>query len=346
VKLSRESSRSLRDAIYDGFKTWDELEILCADCHRPLADITPPTTLPNAIHRLIEDCAARDTLEAFITCMQQSNPGNRLVVALDFTQLTEALSDDEVVEQGGGSTQFKQRLIETLVQLDQPGLHALAAEELVELLATASDREAKTLYLAVLGNVRVERPQPVMAALVAVMGKAMARLVGEGGRPPDLELDLDRTHLPRIDLGGLDLHEADIAFADLRHANLDDVNLTRARGYAVDISGAGFNSANLEEARLHFAVAVRARFHNARMISTFFKGASLNVAEFQQARLQGAHFEQADLTGAKFAQANVSDAYFTGAKLDGEAIASLSRAVGWESAHFDAGVREAIESQR
>lgn len=344
MRLSTESFNALHDALMDRAQDRRVLDLMATQCHRsPDLFVSENATLPVAVMDLVRDCASQDTLEDFIECLKQRFGGNILIDALEFAALTSAPSDADVVAAGGGGAEFKGRLANALSRLGQPGMQLVAAQELADLLDEASDTEAKTLYLAVLGNLKIDRSPDVVRSLVPVMGNALKRLIGQGPRPDSLELDLDRTRLPRIDLSKLDLHEADIAFADLRYANLDHANLYRVRGYAVDLANAGFNAANLEEARLHAAVAVKARFHNARMVSIFFKEANLGEAEFQQAKLQGAHFERADLRGARFERAILSDAYFTDTTLDQPAIASMARAVGWESARFDPGVRAAIE---
>lgn len=343
MRLSRDAFNLLFDAVSDRAQNRGVFDLLATQCHRPPTQFAGDNDLlPLAIKKLIEDCAAQDTLEGFIGCLKQRYGGNPLIDGLDFATLATGPSDDEVVAAGEGTNRFKVKLRDALAQIDQPGMQLVAGQDLFELLDGASDAEARTLYLAVLGNSKIDRSPEVASSLAAVLSKALKRLIGEGDRPEDLELGLDRTRLSRIDLSDLDLHGADIAFADLRYANLDGANLYRARGYAVDISNAGFNSANLVEARLHTAVAVKSRFHNARMISSFFKGADLREAGFQQAKLQGAHFEKSDLSGAKFEQANVSDAYFTGATFDEATISSISRAAGWESARFDPEARASI----
>jgi len=343
MRLSRGAFNSLFDAISDRAQDRDVLNLLATQCHRsPSLFVGDSASVSVAIQKLIEDCAAQDSLEGFIGCLKRRYGGNALVDGLDFANLTTDPSDEEVVAAGEGSSRFKAKLRDALAQIDQPGMQLVAGQELVDLLDQASDAEARTLYLAVLGNSKIDRSSLAASGLVSVLSKALRRLIGEGNRPEDLELDLARTRLSRIDLSDLDLHGADIAFADLRYANLDGATLYRARGYAVDVSNAGFNSANLVEVRLHTAVAVKSRFHNARMTSSFFKGADLREAGFQQAKLQGAHFEKADLSGAKFEQANLTDAYFTGATFDEAAISSISRSAGWEGARFDPEARASI----
>ena len=203
----------------------------------------------------------------------------------------------------------------------------------------SGDEEADTLYLALLGNVKTERPAEVVIELAPVIAACLRRRIGDGARP---DLNLARARLRRIDLSGLDLHGADVAFGDLGHAKLDSTNLWRSRGYGVNVSGAAFARSNLEEARWHSAVAREARFHDCRMVSAVFKEADLAAAEFQQSRLQGAHLERADLTGARFEGAQLADAFFIGAKVDEAAAKTLAVATGWEKAHFDQPTYELI----
>ena len=191
------------------------------------------------------------------------------------------------------------------------------------------------MYLALLGYLKAKQTDEVVAALTPVFVAALKRHVGATPRPEAVVVDLARVHLRRPELGDLDLHLADVAFADLRRADLDGAVLFRSRGYEVDVSGAGISRSNLEEVRWHRCVARETRFHDARMISAFLKEADLTGAEFQRARLQGAHLERSVLTGAKFEQAQLADAFFAGATLDEAAARSISRAVGWETAHFD-----------
>jgi len=345
VKLSDDAFRALESALLDGFSNIGDFQLVARCLNTRLQDVTGETRLPLVVLHLIERAESRDEVDGLIHCAKAQNPGNRLIAALDSAALETAPTTEEVVEAGGGASTFKTRLKEALAELDSPGLQILAAHDLSELLEGASAQEATTLFLALLGNVKTDRPDDVVSALVPVTTKCLRTLIGDGKRPDSLSLDLARARLRRIDLSGLDLHEADIAFADLRYANLDRANLWRSRGYAVNVTDAGLSRSNLEEARWHAAVARETRFHDCRMVSVFLKEADLVGAEFQHSRLQGAHFERANLTGARFDAANLADAVFAGATIDDSAAGSIARAKNWNQARFDPPAREVIEKK-
>ena len=175
---------------------------------------------------------------------------------------------------------------------------------------------------------------------------ALRRRVGAvPPRPDEVVIDLVGVKLRRPDLSHLDLHGADIAFANLARANFDGADLTalpwlwrrpeRGRPLAFDPrSRSGGTTAS----------PARRRFHDTTMTSAFLKDADLTGAEFQLARLQGAHFDRAKLAGARFEQANLADATFIGAEIDEAAAGSISRAVRWRDARFDAPARAMIEA--
>lgn len=300
-----------------------------------MQDVTPDARLSQIVLKLIERAESRDEVDDLIEQARLQNPQNQKLAQLDLAGVQFTPSTVEIVDAAGGAASFKQSLKEALAQLDEIGMQLVAARDLSALLADASDEEAATLYLALLGNVKTNRPDEVVAELAPVVAASLRRQIGGGKRPAEIELDLARTRLCRIDLSGLDLHEADVAFADLRYANLENANMWRTRGYGTNVTKAGLSRSNLEEARWHSCIARETRFHDCRMISVVLKEADLTAAEFQQSLLQGAHFEGADLSGTRFEQANLSDAYFTGATIDEVAATSISRATNWDKARFD-----------
>jgi len=304
-----------------------------------LQDVSEDGTRPVVVERLIQYGETHDCVAKLVDCAKQSNTTNQTLAAIDSAALRYAPLTAEVVDAGSGAEPFKNRLKEALAHLDDAGMQLVAASELSKLLDAASDEEADTLYLALLGNVKVDRPPEVVRELAPVVAAYLRSRIPAGARRADVNLNLARARLRRIDLSGLHLHEADVAFADLRHATLRDTNLWRSRGYAVDVCGVTLAGSNLEEARWHSAVGREARFHNCRMVSVVLKQADLAQAEFQQSRLQGAHFEAADLTGARFEGAQLADADFRGSKLDDAALASIKQAQGSEQAKFDADVQ-------
>ena len=335
MKLSGAGFRAVEEALLDSFRDIDSLKPVARELNSDLQDITAADRLPTVVFNLIEYAEAHDQVGELIDAARLQNPSNLKLTNLKVADLKPAPSTAAVVDGGGGATPFKQRLKDSLGELDDVGMQLVAANELSRLLDDASDDEAETLYLALLGNVKTDRPDAVVGVLAPVVAACLRRRFGGAQRPLGINLDLARARLRKIDLSGLDLHEADVAFADLRHSNLDNANLQRTRGYAVDVTKAGVSGSNLEEARWHLCVARGTRFHNCRMVSVFLKGADLTAAEFQQSRLQGAHFERADLTGARFERADLADAFFTGAKIDDAAAATISRALHWQQAHFD-----------
>ena len=339
MRLSANSFDEVSKALLDAFSEISAFRSIARCLDTQLQVITQDDHLPAIVERLIEWAETADKVTELIGCAQRDNPSNHALGRLDPSLLEEAPSAGELVERGGGATDFKDRLKEALGNLDTPGLQVLAAHELSELLRNASDEEADTLYLALLGNVKTERPAEVLTELVPVIAACLRRRIGDGARP---DFNLARARLRRIDLSGLDLHEADVAFADLGHANLAGANLWRSLGYGVNASGAGLSRTNLEEARWHSAVAREARFHDCRMVSSVFKEADLAAAEFQQSRLQGAHFEGADLSGTRFEGALLADAFFFGAKVDEAAARTMALAIDWEKAYFDPPTRELI----
>jgi hypothetical protein len=345
VKLSDGAFHTLESALRDGFSNKGEFQLVARCLNTRLDDVTGATRLQEIALDLIEWAESRDRVDNLIRCMKTRNSSNKLIAALDSGALATAPTTEEVVEAGAGASTFKTRLKEALGELDSPGLQIVAAQELSELLEGASAEEATTLYLALLGNLKLDRPDDIVSALVPVIAKCLRTLIGDVKRPDSLSLDLARTRLRRIDLSGLDLHEADIAFANLRHASLDRANLWRSRGYAVELTDAGLSRANLEEARWHAAVARETRFRDCRMVSIFLKEADLTGAEFQRSRLQGAHFERANLTSAHFEQANLADAVFTGATIDDDAADSIAQAKNWRQARFDSAAQELIEQK-
>lgn len=343
MKLSSQSFEKLSEALEDAFVQRGDFERLARCIDRRLPDIASDgARVPDLVLALIECAESADTVDRLVACAQEQVPTNRLLAAIDVGTLESAPEPERVVSDRPGGGRFKTELVEALGYLEAKGMQVLAGNELAGLLREASDRDAETLLLALLGTVRTDLADNVVGEIVPVISDALRRRLGNGKRPDDMKLDLARARLRRIDLSDLDLHEADLAFADLRHADLTNANLWRSRAYGVNATKAGLSRANLEEARWHAAQATEARFHDCRMVSAFFKEADLTGAEFQRSRLQGAHFDMANLSGARFEQANLADAFFTEATIDRAAAASLARALNWQDAHFDDAARRQI----
>lgn len=342
MRLSATSFERVQEALADAFGQVADFEQIARRMDRRLADIVNPSSpLPTIIFAMIERAELDDAVEQLVESAKKQNPHNQLLAAVGPDDLTPAPAPAEVVKEGEGTQAFKRRLVETLGQLNDPGLEALAAHELLSLLEQASDSEATTLYLALVGVIRSDRDRGALRELVPVFASALRCQIGEGGQTR-AEVNLARVRLPRVNLANLDLHEADLSFADLSNADLGNVNLWRSRAYGVEVSGADLARSNLEEARWHAVHARRARFQDCRMVSVFLKDADLSNAAFQQSRLQGAHFERANLTGAHFEDANISDATFSDACIDEAAAKSLARAVNWDNARFDSTARDLI----
>jgi uncharacterized protein YjbI with pentapeptide repeats len=346
VKLTDAWFNRVDAALLDAFTNIGEYEPLARRSFNVLlAEITPEASLVVVATRVIQYAESCDSVVELIQAAQVLKPGNQLLAGLDTSAVEYEQSPVEVVDAGLGANRFKEQLKEALESLDVPGMHLVAADELKRLLRGASPEEANTLYLAVLGNLKTDRPAEVVTELAPLIGDCLRRRIGASTRPDDFDVNLSRARLRRVDLSGLDLREADLAFGDLSHAKLEGSNLWRSRAYAVDVTDAGVSRSNLEEARWHKAVAREARFHNCRMISVFLKDADLELAEFQQSLLQGAHFERANLAGARFEEANLADAVFIGATVDEAAARSLARARNWRQARFDPGARALVEAK-
>ena len=228
---------------------------------------------------------------------------------------------------------------------ESASLQASAAASLLTFLGPENEAFHHQVFTIVLANLKADHDESVQRLL----GTAFERAIREQD-PADLALregvglDLGRAKLYRVDLSDLELPGVDIGNADLRVANLSDANLQGARGYGVDLRKARLSRANLHGAGLQASKCQRALFHNADLVDSNLKKSRFDGAEFQQARLQAAHFDDCNLAGAKFEQANVADTWFTGATFDGGAIHSLTKAKGWEKAHFDDIVRERLEA--
>jgi uncharacterized protein YjbI with pentapeptide repeats len=344
VRLAGSAVQVLTAALMDGFSNQGEFEDLAICMDKRLGDISDANAKnPDLVRALIECAEKEDAVDRLVDCAQRQRDGNRLITALDASNLAVAAEPRQVVEGSAGTTVFKDQLIAALGHVGSLGLEAVAAKELATMLREADDADAETLLLGLVGTLRVSTSREGAAALTPVLAAALRRRHGPKSRPAGVDVDLARVRMDRIDLSGLDLHEADLAFASLRHAELARTNLWRSRAYAVDVSKAHLSGSNLEEARWHEAKATEVRFHECRMVSVFLKDADLAGAQFQRARLQGAHFERTDLTGASFEQAKLADAYFTGATIDDAAAASIARADGWERARLDPDARSRVE---
>lgn len=177
-----------------------------------------------------------------------------------------------MVEAGEGARDFKRRLVDALDQFEQPGMQAVARRDVGDLLESASRDEAETVFLALLGTLKTDRPDEVLRELTPLLSDAFRRSVGDGARPESVSVDFARTRLRRVDLSDLDLHGADFAFADLAHADLTNVNLWRSRAYGVNVEKAGLSRSNLE------ADLRGARFEQANVADASLVGAVVDEA--------------------------------------------------------------------
>jgi uncharacterized protein YjbI with pentapeptide repeats len=297
---------------------------------------------PDVVRVLIEFAESSDCVPQLVECARKQNPTNVLLRSIDLNQLAASTDIRAEIGRAAGSASFKNRIIATLSQLDDPRLAPLAGVEFEQLLRDANDSEVAMLYNALRGAASTVTTDVATQAVVSPLANTLRRWVPLASGTGPHTVNLARAHVPGIDASDLDLHEADLAFANLRRANLRSANLWRSRAIAVDVTQAEVSHSNLEEARWHRAIAKRARFHDCRMVSAFFKDAVLNGAQFYRSRLQGAHFERADLTGAMFQEANLSNAYFDGAIIDDIAAASIAKARNWTTARFDDATKQRI----
>ena len=263
VRLSSGSFATVSGALREAFSASGDFRQLARCIDKSLQDITDPNgRTPDLVLALIECAETADAVEQLIACAKKQNPDNRRLAAIDVSALEEAAGTQQVVAAGGGASAFKQRLMEALGYLDTPGMQAVAGHELAALVETASDTEAETLHLALLGTVRASRPDEVVAELAPVVSDSLRRRIGDGKRPESLKLDL----APRASAGSTwrtGLHKTDLAFADLRHADLTNANLWRSRAYGVDVTKAGLVA--LEPRRSALACGCRPRSEVPRL---------------------------------------------------------------------------------
>ena len=162
--------------------------------------IAAPDALPAVITKVIEYAEGQDKVADLIKAAQKQKPTNVKLSALDATQLEVDPTSEEVVTAGAGAQEFKDKLMEALGNLDTPGLQLVAAKEFSTLLDNASEEEADTLLLALLGNLKTDRPDNVLEELTPVLAAVLRRTRVEGAGGADEPLDLARARLRRIDL--------------------------------------------------------------------------------------------------------------------------------------------------
>jgi uncharacterized protein YjbI with pentapeptide repeats len=205
------------------------------------------------------------------------------------------------------------------------------------------------VFMILLANLKVQHHDSIQKLLVKGFEKALQlQLEYDTGNKKNKEIDLDlsRAQLNHIDLSKVNLIGIDVAFSELRNSNFTESNLKRARGIKANLKGARLSRAILNEARFRQAGFCNAQFHESNLVSADFRETDLRNAQFQGAEMQSAHFDKAQLQGAKFENANISDAYFVGAVLDKQTIKSIFHTKNWENAHFDEGVRAALEAMK
>ena len=123
--------------------------------------------------------------------------------------------------------------------------------------------------------------------------------------------DWRRKH-PEIDP---DLSRASLSKIDLSRTNLSRVNFSEA-----DLSGARFNKANLTGARLHKADLFGATLHKADLSGVMARNADLTWVELSGANLCHANFGEADLSEATLSGANLRGTVLRGAMLCGATL--------------------------
>lgn len=252
---------------------------------------------------------------------------------------------DELVQREKESVRrFDEKFTSIVANLgaESPSLQASAAASLMTFLRPGHEEFFDDIFLLVVANLGIKRDRVVRNLLTRVFEKAIRVTTSQRDH-----LDLSRTYLARVDLHDIDLNRTslDIAFADLRSANLTGLNAFRLRGIKVNLEGARLSKSVLREGRFDQSRCRKAQFHGATLASSTFKGADLREAQFQKAGLQSVHLERADLRGARFEASNLSDAFFYGAQLDDAAMHSITRALGWQKAHFDDAAREKLRGQ-
>ncbi|MER6162833.1 pentapeptide repeat-containing protein [Streptomyces sp. NPDC001868] len=158
-------------------------------------------------------------------------------------------------------------------------------------------------------------------------------------------LDLQGTHLPRINLHGWNhtltakltgvrLTNADLSGADLYNARLDaaelsGANLSRANLTSASLTNASLNRANLSRANLSRASLTNASLYRANLTGTNLSLANLREASLIDADLKGANLkrtnlQRADLKGANLKGTSLQRADLTGADLKGTNLRGTS----------------------
>jgi uncharacterized protein YjbI with pentapeptide repeats len=227
---------------------------------------------------------------------------------------------------------------------ESPAIQASAAVSLVSFLKPEYRVFHSQVFMILLANLKIQHLAPINKLLIEVFEKAVRLQVQSAQDAGEqLQLDLSRTFLNRVDLSGLNLSQADIGFAQLQGANLREADLSRVRAMKAHLEKARLSRANLNEGRLRSAYCREAHFHASNLVAADLKEADLSRAEFHQARMQSAHLEKAELRGAKFEEADLNDTYFTDAVLDPEALKSIIKAKNWQKAHFSAAVKVQLD---
>ena len=152
-----------------------------------------------------------------------------------------------------------------------------------------------------------------------------------GGEMSAVRLDSARLYnatFENADLSNGVLAGASIVNGRLRLAELRDANITGMSAPRADLScahlhraigvRANFAGANLDSAKLEFAILDSAAFQHADLHGTEFSSASLRGANFEGARMQRSNLSRASLAGAKFLRANLAGANLSFSVIDDE----------------------------
>lgn len=145
--------------------------------------------------------------------------------------------------------------------------------------------------------------------------------------------EIDRSHLPAVQLPDTRLTKADLKNFNLCGANFSKSNLDFAQFEHARLTGVKFNGASLVgvqmvEVEVSHADLANACFNEADMRRAKLGGSDLRNAHLQNADLSGADLKRADLSMANLTGADLSGADLVGANLRGANLtsASLSRA--------------------
>lgn len=167
------------------------------------------------------------------------------------------------------------------------------------------------------------RPQPLSRRAADV--QAAMTVIGRMKREPgSVDLDLSRTDLASVSLGGANLEGAEFHGANLRHAMLNGTDLRKAGLQGANLQGARLEEANLGGAILKGASLQSASLGEANLQDAMLDGADLQEAGLLMANMKGAMLEEANLKDAMLEGANLEGACYTNAKLVGARLSGAN----------------------